>query len=135
MANDIQISTAARNAAMDSVTALINVGGAGTIEIYTGTKPAGPGTAIGAQVLLVVLDFSADAFTDAVVGVATANAITSRAAVATGVPAWYRAKSGGGTAVWDGTVGTSGADLILGSSTINTGNTIPISSFTMTHPS
>lgn len=134
MANNILISTAARNAAMDAVTALLNVGGAGTLKIYDGAQPAGPGTAVGSQVLLVTLTFSVDAFGDATGGVSTAAAITSGTAVATGTAAWMRLASGGGTAVIDGTVGTSGTDLILGTATINSGNVVAISSFTLTHP-
>lgn len=134
MANNILISTAARNAAMDAVTLLLNAGGAGTIKIYDGTQPAGPGTAITTQVLLVTLTYSADAYGDASAGVATAAAITSGTAVATGTASWMRHASGGATAVFDGTVGTSGTDLILGTAAINSGNVVAISSFTMTHP-
>jgi hypothetical protein len=135
MANDLQISTPSRNAAMDAVTALINVGGAGTIEIYDGAKPAGPGVAVGAQVKLVTLTFSVDAFADAVNGVANANAITAGVAIANGVASWFRIKSGGGTAIMDGTVGTSNSDLVLATTTISVGLSVPCSSFTLTHPS
>ncbi len=134
MANNLIISTAARNAAMDAVTALFNTGGAGTIKIYDGTQPATPATAITTQNLLVTLTFNATAFGVSSAGVATANAIVSGTAGATGTPAWARLASGAGTAVMDMTVGTSGTDIVLSSGTINSGNTVSISSFTLTHP-
>lgn len=118
------------NAGLD----LIDVGGAGTISIYTGSQPAGPGTAVGAQVLLATLTFSATAFADAVNAVATANAITAGTGLAAGTASWYRVKSGAGTAVIDGSVGTSNADLILATTSISVGLTVPCTSFTYTHP-
>ncbi len=134
MPNNLLISVAARNAAMDAVTALINVGGAGTIEIYDGIQPAGPGTALGTQVKLVTLTFSVTSFGATANGVATANAITSGTAIANGTASWARIKSGGATSVIDASVGTSAADIVLGTTSITTGLVVPISSFTLTHP-
>jgi hypothetical protein len=134
MANNLLISNPARNAAMDAVTALLNVGGQGTLEIYDGAQPAGPATAVGSQVKLVTLTFSVDAFGDAVNGVAAAGAITAGTAIAAGTASWFRMKNGAGTAIMDGTVGTSNADLILATTTISIGLSVPCSSFTLTHP-
>ncbi len=134
IANNVLISTAARNAAVDATTALFNIGGAGTINVYDGTQPAGPGTAVTTQNLLVTLTFSATSFSSGSAGVATANAITSGTAGANGTPAWSRWKSGAGTAVIDCTVGTSGCDINLSSATIASGNTVSISALTLTHP-
>lgn len=134
MANNLIISTSARNSAMDAVTALLNSGGAGTIAIYDGTQPANPGTAITSQNLLVTLTFNATAFGASSSGVATANAIASGTAGATGTATWARLKSGAGTAVIDCTVGASATDIVLSTATINSGNTVSISSFTLTHP-
>ncbi len=134
MANNLIVSTAARNAAMDAVTALINVGGAGTIEIYDGAQPTNPGTAVSTQNKLVTLTFSSTSFAASIAGVATANTITSGTAIATGTPSWARLKSGAGTAVIDLTVGTSGTDIVLASGTIGTGGNVSLTSFTLTHP-
>jgi hypothetical protein len=128
------ISVAARNAALDAVTALLNSGGAGTIKVYDGSQPAGPGTAITSQNLLVTLTFSSTSFGASSSGTATANSITSGTAGATGTASWARLASGGGTAVMDMTVGASATDIVLSSATINNGNTVSISSFTLTHP-
>jgi hypothetical protein len=134
VANNLIISTAARNAALDAVTALLNVGGAGTIDIYDGVQPANPGTAVTTQNKLVTLTFSTTAFAASSGGSAVANAITSGTAIATGTPAWARLKSGAATAVIDCTVGTSGTDLVLASASISTGNSVSCSSWTLTHP-
>lgn len=135
MALNTIISSAARNAAVDGIVDLLDVGGAGTLKIYTGTQPAGPGTAITGQTLLGTLTLSATAFGDATGGTATAAAITSdTTADASGTAAWFRAASGAGTAVIDGSVGTATADLILDSVSIVAGGTIAVTSWTITMP-
>ena len=65
----ITISTAAHNAATNAVTALI--GASGYLRYRTAGTLASPGA------IVATLGLSADAFADAVAGVATANAITS----------------------------------------------------------
>lgn len=61
--------TLSNDAANDALTAILNKINAGTaaaaptIKIYNGTKPAGPDTAVGAQVLLGTLTCSATAGT------------------------------------------------------------------------
>lgn len=135
MALNTIISTAARNAMVDALTALLNAGGAGSIKVYTGTQPAGPGTAVGAQVLLGTLTLSATAFGASSGGTATAAAIASdTSADNTGTAAWFRAASGAGTAVIDGSCGTSSADLILDSVSIVAGGVIAASAWTITMP-
>lgn len=135
MALNTTLSNAARSAMCDALVDLIDVGGAGTIKIYTGTQPAGPGTAISGQTLLGTLTCSATAFGSASNGVATAAAITSdTSADATGTAAWFRVLNGSGTAIMDGTVGTSGADMNLSSVSIVAGGTISVTSWTVTMP-
>ena len=139
MANNLIVSAAAAKAALKAVTDLLDAGGAGTIKLYDGTQPAGPGTGITTQNLLVTLTFSATSFgggTSAVPSVATANAITSGTAVAGSATAatWARWASGAGTAVIDCTVGASAADINLTPNSITTGQTVAISSLTLSHP-
>jgi hypothetical protein len=136
MALNTIISVAARNAACDAIVDLIDGGaGAGTVKIYTGTQPAGPGTAVGAQVLLGTLTCSDPAFGAASSGVATASAITSdTSADATGTAAWFRVLDSNAVAIIDGSVGTSSADMILDSVSIVAGGTISITSWTITMP-
>lgn len=136
MALNTIISVAARNAMCDALVDLLDAGsGAATIKLYTGTQPAGPGTAVGAQTLLGTLTCSDPAFGSASSGTATASAITSdTTADATGTATWFRAADSNGLAVIDGSVGTSAADLILDSVSIVAGGTIAVTAWTITMP-
>src|SRR5262245_35334928 len=130
MANNPFLADAAAKAAADAVCALAN---GGTIQIRSGAQPANANAAA-TGTLLVTLTFSATAFGAASTsGVATANAIGSANAVASGTAAWFRAfKSDGTTAVFDGSVGTSAADLVLSSTAITSGGNVAITSLTYT---
>lgn len=126
-----RLANLAANAAADAACALAN---AGFLDIYDGTQPATADTAITSQVKLAHLTLASPAFGAAVAGVATANAVGSDvSADATGTANWFRAyKSDGTTAVFDGSVGTSGANLNLSSVAITAGGTVAITSFTYT---
>lgn len=109
--------------------------GAGFLDIYDGSKPAGPGTAVSDQTLLAHLTFSDPAFGAASNGVATASAITQdSSANATGTATWFRATDSDGNAKFDGTVGTSGCDLNLVTDDIVATQPVQVSSFTVTVP-
>jgi hypothetical protein len=131
MALNPKRSNAAVNAAADAVTPLLNNG---YLRIYNGTQPANADTAVSTQTLLAELRFNATAFGAASSGVSTANAITSdSSADNTGTASWFRAlKSDGTTAVFDGSVGTSSADLVLNSTAISSGAAVAVTSFTYT---
>lgn len=133
MASNIKILASTRNAMLDPITTA--VGNAGLLKIYDGSQPAGPATAIGAQVLLGTLTCATPFAAGAAAGVLTAGAITQdSAADATGTATWYRLCTSGGTAIIDGSVGTSGADLNLNTVSIVIGGPISVSSFTYTGP-
>ena len=139
MALNPKLTNAGANAAADAVTALCN---SGYIEIYDAPQPTDADTAIGAQINLATLTFGATAFGAAVAGVATAGAIGSdSAANNTGTAAWFRAFKSGHTPgsgdeaaqrVFDGSVGTSGANLNMNSVEIQAGAQVSISSLTYT---
>jgi hypothetical protein len=127
-------------AAVDAGCALAN---AGKLRVYTGAQPTDANTAIGAQVLLGEFTMNATAFAASVASgtaptrnaVATANVIADITASQTGTAAWFRLlKSDGTTVLFDGTVGTSGCDLNLTDITITTGETMSVTSFTVTNP-
>lgn len=104
--------------------------GAGLIRIYDGTQPATCGTA---TTLLAELTCTDPAFASNTGGVATFAAITSdSSANASGTHTWFRIVDSTGTCVLDGTSGTSGTDLILDAATITVGQTVNISSMTIT---
>lgn len=115
----------------DAMAALCN---GGTLNIYDGTQAATADTAVGAQVLLAQLTFGSPAFAGSVNGVATANAITAdSSANATGTASWFRVKkSDGTTTVYDGSVGTATADLILNTVSIVLGASVSVTSLTLT---
>lgn len=129
------LSLAAGNAAVNAVTALLNAGTPpGLLKLWTGSAPATPETA-DSGTLLATLTFSTTAFANASGGIATANTITPGTAVATGTVGYGRAYNAAGTCVLQFTVGTSGADLIFATLSINTGDTISCTSLTYTQPS
>ena len=131
MATNPKRSNVAVNAEADAITPLLN---SGYLRIYDGTQPTTADTAIGVQVLLAELRWNATAFGAASAGVATANAITSDASAnASGTASWFRAlKSDGTTVIFDGSVGTSAADLILATTSIVAAAIVDVSAFTYT---
>lgn len=139
MTNTPFFSDEAAKAAVDAVAALCN---GGSLKIYSGSQPTDANTAIGAQTLLATLTLSATAFAassasgsaGSKVVTATANTITDdSSADATGTAAWFRVlKSNGTSVVFDGSVGTSGSDLNLASTSIVTGEDVSVTSFTIT---
>jgi hypothetical protein len=131
MALNPKLSNAGANAAADATCALLN---SGYLRIYSGSQPTDADTAIGAQVLLAELRYNATAFSGAVAGVATANALTAdSAADATGTATWFRSlKSDGTTGVFDGSVGLATANLILNAVAIVSGAAVSVSSHTYT---
>lgn len=116
----ITLETNARNAAANAVGALLN---GGTLEFQTS-----------GGVEVATLTFDATAFGAAASGVITANAITEDADVTGGTITQFVAKTSAAAAVFGGTVGTSGADINLTSTTLAAGETLSITSFTYTQP-
>lgn len=131
MANNLKVSSTAVNAQADALSDLLDNG---YLRIYDGTQPANANTAITTQVLLAELRFNATAAPAASGGVLTMNSITQdSSADNTGTATWFRAlKSDGSTVVFDGSVGTSGCDLNLGSTSITSGASAAVTSMTFT---
>lgn len=134
----LSISNAGAKAALDALLDLLDVGGAGSLKIYAGTVPTDADTALGAQTLLATLTLSATGFansTDANPGAtASNNSISDQNASAGGTASFFRLVNNAGTCVLQGTVGTSGADLIVTTTTIVSGQPVHITSLTVTHP-
>jgi hypothetical protein len=128
MSKNTQIASAVVNTQADALSALLN---SGYIKIYDGTQPADANTAVSTQTLLCTLTFSATAAPSASNGLITFNTITGANAVATSTATWYRClKSDGTTVVMDGSIGTSGANLNLVTTSIVSGQPVSITSFT-----
>jgi hypothetical protein len=129
----LRLSPAARNAAGDAITALLNAGGAGTIDIRTGAQPTDPATAATGTVL-ATFTLPATAFAAFTSGTGNLNTVASVTASATGTAGWFRMKNNAGTGVIDGTVGTSGAELNLSTTSITAGGSVSITSGSLSMP-
>ena len=131
------LSNARRNAAAQGHTDALDGGtGPGLIRVYSGTKPAGPDTAITSQVLLAEFTLADPAFTAGATGVRTLDAtpVLATTGLAAGTATWYRALDSSAVAHFDGTVGTSGAELILNTTTISVGLALEITAGSLTQP-
>lgn len=135
----IGLATATQNAMADAATAQVNLGGAGTITIYSGTRPATANDApTGTE--LATFTLSADAYADASGGTATLNTPVNTNGDNAGTATWFRLASGAGAGsvgtVFDGDVsGTGGTgDLKLNTTTISVGVNIEITAGSLTMP-
>lgn len=117
-------STSLRNSQLDAITAA--VGSAGKLQVYDGTRPATGGTATNK-----LAEFTLGSpFSGAASAAALAPTLPSNVtALLSGTATWFRITTSGGTFVIDGSVGTSGADLNLNTTTISSGGTVSITGF------
>ncbi|WP_027798227.1 hypothetical protein [Paraburkholderia dilworthii] len=135
MASNLKYSSALKTAMQAAIST--QAGASAVLTLYSGTQPASPDTAITSQVALSTHTCAAT-FGSAASGVLTVGAIangTGTAGAGAGTAAtWYRLTTSGGTALIDGSIGTSGADLNLtGTTSIATGQTVSITSWTLTN--
>ncbi len=130
MANNLKYAVALKNARLDQIATAL--GNGAKLQIYDGSQPANPDTAVTSQVKLAELTCGSPFAGSASSGVLTANAITAANAVATGTASWFRLTTSGGSAKLDGTVGTSTSDLIIDNTSINSGQQVSVSSLTVT---
>ena len=123
----VTYTTAVKNARLDAVTAQIDAGaGAGKLEIGT----TGMGTVLAT---ITLADPSAAAASS---GVLTFSGFprSDTSADATGTAAAARIRDSNNTDIVTGlTVGTSGSDINLDSTSITAGQTVTITSATITH--
>jgi len=123
----VVLSTCARDESCNAIVDLPDVGGAGTLEFYTA----------GMALLLAELPFSATAFGASSVGVASADTITQdTSANNTGTAELFVFKNGDDQPVLSGTVSATGAggDIELNTTSINVGDSLSMSSLTVTVP-
>jgi hypothetical protein len=122
----MEVSVATRNASIDASNALIN---GGTLEIRTGTPAAIGSTPTGT--VLGTFTIAATAFGSAAAGSSTANAIADATASATGTAGHYVAKDSGGNPERAGVVGT---ELTINNTSITSGDTLSLTSWTFAQP-
>lgn len=125
----VGMSSSLRNSRLDAITTA--AGGSALLRIYNGTRPATGGTA---TTLLAELTCNATFAPAASGGTLTLNAISDdTSANATGTATWARiVKSDGTTFVLDCSVGTSGSDINLNTTSIVSGATVSITSAVFT---
>lgn len=130
----LTLSAAIRSAMADVLVDALDAGsGAGTIQIRSGSRPAGPGTTA-TGTLLATVTLIDPAFGAASSGVATLTDPNSVTAVADGTATWFRALDSNSVAVFDGRVTATGGggDLTLATTTISTGLSIDVTGGTIT---
>jgi hypothetical protein len=129
MPSNLKYSNGTRNAQQQGLITYASTGC--LIRLYNGTQPANANTAISTQTLLVTLTISGAFGTDSN-GTLTLGSVTNGTAGASGTADFFRIfKSDGTTVVMDGSVGTSGADLNLNTTTVASGQTVSITAGTI----
>jgi hypothetical protein len=129
----LTVSAGTGNAMVDAVVDRLDGGSAGTIKVYSGSRPASPDDAA-TGTLLATFTLSNPAFGSAASKSASINAVASVTAAATGSAGYFRAANSAGTAMFDGTVGTSGAELNLNTTAITAGGTVSVTGGTISCP-
>lgn len=117
-----------RDAQLNAITTA--VGSAGKLAIYNGTRPATGGTATTKLAEFTLgSPFSAASSGGGPISPTLPSNVT---ALTGGTATWFRITTSAGAFVLDGSVGTSGADLNLNTTTISGGGTVSITGFTIT---
>lgn len=120
-------STTLRNAKLDANTTA--VGSAGKLQLYDGTRPATGGTATNKLAEFTLgSPFAAAASSGSMSPTLPANVSGLLAGTAT----WARVTTSGGTFVMDLSVGTSGTEVVLNTTSISVGVTVSVTSWTIT---
>lgn len=131
MSSNLKYAVTLKNARLDAITTAI--GTSGLLRIYSGTQPTNPDTALSGNTVLAELALSSTFAAGASSGVLTASTITAdSSADATGTATFFSLLTSGGTRKVDGSVGTSGADLNLNTTSIVLGAQVSVSSLTIT---
>lgn len=133
----IRITTARQNALCDALVGAINTGGAGTVEIRTGTQPASANNADSGTVL-ATFTLAATAFGSASSGTASLQSLPrTTTGVAAGTAGHARVKNGSGTTIFDGSVSATGGggDFQMSTTTVSVGLDLELTAGSITMPS
>lgn len=129
MATNLKYAALLKNAQLDAITT--QLGASALLKIYDGTQPTNPDTALGSQNLIVSLTCNATFAPAASGGVLTLNSITNGTAGYSSTATWFSLQTSGATRKIEGSVSTSSADLNLNNVSVNSGQTVSVSSFTI----
>lgn len=130
----VSLAALTANAMADAITT--RIAASGKLIIYSGTVPTNADTALSGNTVLATFTLSATAFGAASGGVITLSGTPlTVAAAATGTATFFRIfKSDGTTCIAQGSVGTSGNQLNLNTTSITSGVNVTITSGTITMP-
>jgi hypothetical protein len=124
----------------EMISALGALADGGTLKIYCGTQPSNPDTALSGNTLAATFTFNSPGFGSASLSsgkmkIAADFAATTVTAAASCTASFGRIlESDGTTVVADVTVGTSGADVNLNSTSITSGGNVTLTSFNLGEP-
>lgn len=130
----IQLSVAYRNAMLDQFETTVST--SPKLEVFVGSAPANCGTADSGTKLLS-MTLPSDWLANASSGSKALSGTWSVAAIATGTAGYFRIKDSAGTTVhMQGTVTATGGggDMTLDNTSIATGQTVTVTTFTITAP-
>lgn len=134
----ISVTDAVANAELDAIRTALDAGaGSPTLKVYSGTRPATAGTALSGNTLLGTfnLDSTQSFATAAARAIAIdATPVLTAVGAAAGTATFFRAATVGGVDCFDGSVGTSGADLNLNTTTVSVGLALEITGGSLTIP-
>lgn len=131
MASNLKYAVTLKNDKLASIST--DIGASGFMRWYSGTQPTNPDTALSGNTMLANLALSATAAPAPSGGVVTFNAITSESSAdATGTATFGSFLTSAAVRKVDYTIGTSGADLNLNTTSIVAGAQASCSSFTIT---
>lgn len=127
----VSLTTTVRDAEANATSDLLD---GGKLKIYDGTPPANAAAALSGNTLLATLTLNATFSGAAASGVATANAITSGIAAATGTASFHRLTKADDTVCTQGTVTATGGggDVTIASVSIVVGATVACTGLTYT---
>jgi hypothetical protein len=123
-------ATSLRNTRQDAITSA--VGNGGSLRIYSGTPPANAGAALSGNTLLAQHTTGSPFASTSSNGVLSPTLPADVTIAASGTASFYRVLTSGGTSIIQGSVGTSGAELIVPNTTYSSGATSKITAWTMT---
>lgn len=131
----VRLSVALANTLANAVDDEVNGGaGDGTLKIYSGTQPATADDAASGT-LLATFTLEATAFGAASSGTITLAGVPMTVAAGnSGTAGWFRIEQSDGDNVLDGSVGTSGSQINLNTTSITSGVNVTITSGTITMP-
>lgn len=131
MASDVRFSTTTLNGFLDTLNT--RLGSGALLRFYSGTKPANADTALSGNTLLAELALSATPFAAASSRSVSVNTVTNdTSADATGTATFASFVTSGGTRVIDVTVGTSGSDINVNTTSFVAGAQVSVTSYSIT---